>query len=303
MTMPGRAVWMLTSTSLASLRIVMSDRPACASLRVDVVPDLDVLGQVVGEVPLGEPVGLPVVDVTHAHRLGMNLLTHAGLLLRRERDREVARALADARRAAHGARAEALEGRALVGETPSGSAGRRRPARGCARRSRPPTRAASPSRERRRAACRRGSPEPRATDLPRRWSHTSRALRADVRTYLRLARGRPGRSAVARARRGGPSPAGSALTARGVRGFVAASAPAARPRASSSAWPPRRRPPRPGSAALPRRRGSSRRRRLGSGLSPRSRSTASASAPSASGGRSVPRLAASPSSSGLAHRR
>ncbi len=33
-TMPGRAVWMLTSTSLASLRIVMSDRPACASLPV-----------------------------------------------------------------------------------------------------------------------------------------------------------------------------------------------------------------------------------------------------------------------------
>ena len=32
MTMPGRAVWMLTSTSLASLRIVMSDSPACASL-------------------------------------------------------------------------------------------------------------------------------------------------------------------------------------------------------------------------------------------------------------------------------
>ena len=33
-TMPGRAVWMLTSTSAASLRIVMSDRPACASLFV-----------------------------------------------------------------------------------------------------------------------------------------------------------------------------------------------------------------------------------------------------------------------------
>jgi hypothetical protein len=37
------------------------------------------------------------------------------LLLRRERDRQVRRALADARRAPHGARAEALEGRALVG--------------------------------------------------------------------------------------------------------------------------------------------------------------------------------------------
>jgi hypothetical protein len=33
-TMPGRAVWMLTSTSPASLRIVMSDRPAWASLFV-----------------------------------------------------------------------------------------------------------------------------------------------------------------------------------------------------------------------------------------------------------------------------
>ena len=32
MTIPGRAVWMLTSSSLASLRIVMSESPACASL-------------------------------------------------------------------------------------------------------------------------------------------------------------------------------------------------------------------------------------------------------------------------------
>src|SRR5919202_3419154 len=38
-----------------------------------------------------------------------------GLLLRRERDREVAGALADARRAAHGAGAEALERGPLVG--------------------------------------------------------------------------------------------------------------------------------------------------------------------------------------------
>ncbi len=29
--MPGRAVWMLTSTSVAFLRIVMSDSPACDS--------------------------------------------------------------------------------------------------------------------------------------------------------------------------------------------------------------------------------------------------------------------------------
>ena len=31
-TMPGRAVWMLTSISFAFFLIVMSDRPACASL-------------------------------------------------------------------------------------------------------------------------------------------------------------------------------------------------------------------------------------------------------------------------------
>src|SRR5215217_3698827 len=43
----------------------------------DVVPDPDVLDQEVGEVLLGEPVRLPVVDVAHAHGLGMNLLTHA----------------------------------------------------------------------------------------------------------------------------------------------------------------------------------------------------------------------------------
>ena len=42
----------------------------------DVAADLDVLEEVVGEVALVEPVRLPVVDVAHAHRLGMNLLTH-----------------------------------------------------------------------------------------------------------------------------------------------------------------------------------------------------------------------------------
>src|SRR3954452_17575269 len=42
----------------------------------DVVPDPDVLDQEVGEVLLGEPVRLPVVDVAHAHGLGMDLLTH-----------------------------------------------------------------------------------------------------------------------------------------------------------------------------------------------------------------------------------
>ena len=33
-TMPGRAVWMLTSTSFLFFLIVMFDRPACASLFV-----------------------------------------------------------------------------------------------------------------------------------------------------------------------------------------------------------------------------------------------------------------------------
>ena len=42
----------------------------------DVLADLDVLGEVLGEVALVEPVGLPVVDITHAHCLWMNLLTH-----------------------------------------------------------------------------------------------------------------------------------------------------------------------------------------------------------------------------------
>ena len=42
----------------------------------DVLADLRVLVQVVREVPLVEPVRLPVVDVAHADRLGMNFLTH-----------------------------------------------------------------------------------------------------------------------------------------------------------------------------------------------------------------------------------
>src|SRR6185437_6172693 len=42
----------------------------------DVLADLDVLGEILGEVALVEPVGLPVVDITHAHCLWMNLLTH-----------------------------------------------------------------------------------------------------------------------------------------------------------------------------------------------------------------------------------
>ena len=42
----------------------------------DVLADQRVFMQVVREVALVEPVGLPVVDVAHAHRLGMNFLTH-----------------------------------------------------------------------------------------------------------------------------------------------------------------------------------------------------------------------------------
>ena len=49
-TMPGRAVWMLTSSSLASLRIVMSERPGVRELADDVLADAHVLGEVLGEV-------------------------------------------------------------------------------------------------------------------------------------------------------------------------------------------------------------------------------------------------------------
>ena len=125
------------------------------------------------------------------------------LLLRREHDREVAGALADPRRAAHRARAEALERRALVG------VGRlRRP------RSSPTSSwlcsalaiADSSSLLQSRATARgvnariaRAS----GTDLPRMWSQTRRALRADERTYLAWARTttrrrRLGRAALAR---------------------------------------------------------------------------------------------------------
>jgi hypothetical protein len=45
----------------------------------DVLADLRVLMQEVGEVALVEPVGLPVVDVAHADRFGVNFLTHVCL--------------------------------------------------------------------------------------------------------------------------------------------------------------------------------------------------------------------------------
>ena len=150
---------------------------------------------------------------------------------------EVAGALADARRAAHGARAEALERRPLVGGDGVRSAARRRSARGCARRWRRPTRAACSSRARRARGVSARIARASSTDLPRMWSQTRRALRAEVRTYLACAR-----TSGARARRDG---------ARG-RGGAAAGASAsalARERRrglgfSSAAGPPRPPPPR-----------------------------------------------------------
>ena len=59
---------------------VLADRdvgePGVRQAANDVLSDQRVLVQVVGEVPLVEPVRLPIVDVAHADRLGMNFLTH-----------------------------------------------------------------------------------------------------------------------------------------------------------------------------------------------------------------------------------
>src|SRR5213075_2809420 len=59
---------------------VLADRDVAQAgvreLAGDVIADRDVLRQVVGEVALVEPVALPVVDVPHAHGLGMDLLPH-----------------------------------------------------------------------------------------------------------------------------------------------------------------------------------------------------------------------------------
>ena len=60
----------------AACTIVMSDRPACASLFSMCSRIVDVLEQVVGEVALVEPVRLPVVDVADPEALGMDLLSH-----------------------------------------------------------------------------------------------------------------------------------------------------------------------------------------------------------------------------------
>src|SRR6201995_2040346 len=91
----------------------------------DVYVEPLVLCEVLSEVVFVEPVRLPVVDVTHAHGLWMNLLSHSSLAdrfslvllvvrVRAERDRQVARALANRRRAAHRARPKALDRRPLV---------------------------------------------------------------------------------------------------------------------------------------------------------------------------------------------
>src|ERR1019366_476938 len=59
---------------------VLADRdvrqPRVGELVDDVLAHAHVLGEVLGEVALVEPVGLPVVDVSHAHGLWMNLLSH-----------------------------------------------------------------------------------------------------------------------------------------------------------------------------------------------------------------------------------
>jgi hypothetical protein len=80
----------------------------------DVLADLVVLFEVIGEMLLVEPRGFPIVDVANAHCLWMNLLSHA-LLLGSQDDGQVARPLADLCGAAHCTWAEALEGRSLVG--------------------------------------------------------------------------------------------------------------------------------------------------------------------------------------------
>ncbi len=51
-------------------------QPGVRQAADDVLADQRVLVEVVGEVPLVEPVRLPIVDVAHADRLGMNFLTH-----------------------------------------------------------------------------------------------------------------------------------------------------------------------------------------------------------------------------------
>ena len=80
----------------------------------DVLADLHVLGEELGEVALVEPVRLPVVDVAHAHRLGMNFLSHRYSFGASVIERWAVRLLIGVARPIAGA--EALERGAYVGE-------------------------------------------------------------------------------------------------------------------------------------------------------------------------------------------
>src|SRR6185503_17852183 len=208
---------------------VLADRdvaePRVRELAHDVVADRDVLRQIVGEVALVEPVGLPVVDVAHAHRLGMNLLSHTysfgvSVIVRwlvRLRMR-VARPMARGRN------------RLSVGPSSAVTANTNRssPISSwlCSALAIADSSTLLQSRATARGVCARIA-RASCTDLPRMWSHTRRALRAEVRTYLAWAR----TSTVSPSRRAGARRAGAAS--------VAGSSAAPRPRRPRR---PRRRP-------------------------------------------------------------
>ena len=137
-----------------------------------------------------------------------------------------------ARRAALGARPEALDRRALVDEGAADLAARRDRARSCSPRWRRPTRAASRCRRRRRAGCAAGSRGRPPTSLPRMWSITSRALRGAVRTYLACARTATAPDVVARAPRQRACLRGALGGAAVLGGLRSAALGLPRPRAS-----------------------------------------------------------------------
>ena len=134
----------------------------------------------------------------------------------------MAGALADARRAPLRARAEALQRRALVGVDLLHVQVVARPGRGCSPRWRPRSRAAARGRARRRAGCGAAAARASSTDLPRTWSITSRALRAEERTYFAWAR-TTGRCGAGRASARG---AAAAPSGRRLCGASASAAPA-----------------------------------------------------------------------------
>src|SRR6185503_6199590 len=178
----------------------------------DVAPDRDVLRQVVGEVALVEPVGLPVVDVAHAHRLGMNLLSHdyslgVSVIVRwlvRLRMR-VARPMARGRK------------RLSVGPSSAVTAKTRRSSPMsswlCSALAIADSSSLLQSRATARGVCARIA-RASCTDLPRMWSHTRRALRAEVRTYLACARTRTRSPGATRSRAGLGAGAGASSLAR-----------------------------------------------------------------------------------------